>query len=159
MRASAAPLRSPLRAQPRRRTSERSLVISRVSMSSVTPGRLPMRTPSSLALRRAAVWEIDWIVGASTTSASAIAAATTSGGSAAADSRSDITASVALAPSPCASIRISAPISSVTGLQTTSTSSPGETLMHSRTTVRTALSSSALTSPALCPTWPARTQP
>ena len=33
------------------------------------------------------------------------------------ESRSDITASVASAPSPCASIRISAPISSVTGLQ------------------------------------------
>jgi hypothetical protein len=93
---------------------------------------------------RAAVWEIDWIVGASTTSASTIAAATTSGGSAAGDSRSDITASVAIAPSPWASIRISAPISSVTGLQTTSTSSPGETLMHSRTTVRIALSNPVL---------------
>ena len=61
------------------------------------------------------------------------------------ESRSEITARVASAPSPCASIRISAPISSVTGLQTTSTSSPGETPMHSRTTVRTALSSSAVT--------------
>ena len=120
-------------------------------MSSVTPGRLAMRTPASLAAWRAAVWEIDWIVGASTTSASFIAAATTAGGSAAADSRSDITASVALAPSPWASIRISAPISSVTGLQTTSTSSPGETLMHSRTIVLTALSRSALTPATLAP--------
>ncbi len=37
----------------------------------------------------------------------------------------------------------SAPISSVTGLQITSTSSPAETPMHCRTTVRTALSRSA----------------
>ena len=35
-----------------------------------------MRTPASLAALRAAVWESDWIVGASTTSAAAIAAAT-----------------------------------------------------------------------------------
>ena len=106
-----------------------------------------MRTPASLASLRAAVWESDWIVGARTTSAAAIAAATARGGSAATESRSEITARVASAPSPCASIRISAPISSVTGLQTTSTSSPGETPMHCRTTVRTAMSSSALTPP------------
>ncbi len=137
-----------LSAQPRRRTSSRSLVISRVSISSVTPGSVPILTPASLACLRAAVWESDWIVGASTTSASAIAAATASGGSAAADSRSEITARVASAPSPCASIRINAPISSVTGLQTTSTSSPGETLMHSRTIVLIALSSSAPTAQA-----------
>ena len=63
-------------AQPRRRISSRSPVISRASISSVTPGRLPIRTPASLAALRAAVWEIDWIVGARTTSAAAIAAAT-----------------------------------------------------------------------------------
>ena len=96
----------------------------------MTPGRVPIRTPASLAALRAAVWESDWIVGARTTSAAAIAAATARGGSAAAESRSEITARVASAPSPCASIRISAPISSVTGLQTTSTSSPGEIPMH-----------------------------
>jgi hypothetical protein len=106
-----------------------------------------MRTPASLACLRAAVWERDWIVGASTTSAAVIAAATARGGSAAAESRSEITARVASAPSPCASIRISAPISSVTGLQTTSTSSPGEIPMHCRTTVFTALSSSAVIGP------------
>ena len=63
-------------AQPRRRISSRSPVISRASISSVTPGRVPIRTPASLAALRAAVWESDWIVGASTTSAAAIAAAT-----------------------------------------------------------------------------------
>jgi len=70
-------------------------------------------------------------------------AATVRGGSAACDSRSEITANVASAPSPCASIRIKAPISSVTGLQITRTSSPADTPMHCRTTVRTALSRSA----------------
>ena len=94
-----------------------SAFISRASMSSVTPGSVAIRTPAWLAARRAAVWESDWIVGASTTSAATIAAATGIGGSAPLESSSEITASVAKAPSPSASIRISAPISSVTGLQ------------------------------------------
>ena len=63
-------------AQPRRRISSRSPFISRASISSVTPGSVAIRTPASLAALRAAVWESDWIVGASTTSAAAIAAAT-----------------------------------------------------------------------------------
>src|SRR5882757_1792214 len=130
-------------AQPRRRISSRSPFISRASISSVTPGRVAIRTPASLAALRAAVWDSDWIVGARTTSAAAIAAATGRGGSAAWVSRSEITARVASAPSPCASIRIKAPISSVTGLQITITSSPAATPMHWRTTVRTALSRSA----------------
>ncbi len=132
-------------AAPRRRSSAMSALITRASISSVTPGRVAIRTPASLAALRAAVWESDWTVGASTTSAAAIAAATGAGGSAACESRSEITARVASAPSPCASSRICSPSSSVAGLQTTSTSSPEETPRQSRTTARTACSSSALT--------------
>ncbi len=80
-----------------------SAPITRASISSVTPGIVAIRTPASLAALRAAVWESDWIVGASTTSEATIAAATAVGGSAAWESRSDITASVASAPSPWAS--------------------------------------------------------
>ena len=102
-----------------------SAPITRASISSVTPGIVAIRAPASLAALRAAVWESDWTVGAITTSAASIAAATVAGGSAAWESRSAITASVASAPSPWATIRIRSPSPSVTGLQTTSTSSPG----------------------------------
>ena len=64
----------------------------------MTPGRVAMRTPASLAALRAAVWESDWTVGARTTSAAPIAAPTGRGGSAACESRSAITVSVASAP-------------------------------------------------------------
>ena len=121
-----------------------SAFISRASMSSVTPGSVAIRTPAWVAARRALVWESDWIVGASTTSAATIAAATGVGGSAPLESSSEITARVANAPSPSASIRISAPMSSVTGLQITSTSSPGSIRRQSRRTVLTALSSSCV---------------
>ena len=60
-----------------------SALITRASMSSVTPGRVAIRAPASVARLRAAVWESDWTVGASTTSAPAIASATVRGGSAA----------------------------------------------------------------------------
>ena len=122
-----------------------SAPITRASISSVTPGIEATRTPASLAALRAAVWESDWIVGAITTSAASIAAATAAGGSAACESRSAISAIVASAPSPWATIRISAPSSSVTELQTTRTSSPASTARQSRTTVSTALSRASAT--------------
>ena len=75
-----------------------SALITRASISSVTPGRVAIRAPASLARLRAAVWESDWIVGARTTSAAAIASATGPGGSAACDSRSCISATTASAP-------------------------------------------------------------
>ena len=53
-----------------------SALITRASISSVTPGIVAIRAPASLAALRAAVWESDWTVGASTTSAASIAAAT-----------------------------------------------------------------------------------
>ena len=140
IRASAPPSSSAQIASPRRRSSSISAPITRASISSVTPGIVAIRTPASLAALRAAVWESDCRVGAITTSAASIAAATVAGGSAACESRSAITASVASAPSPWATIRISAPSSSVTGLQTTRTSSSGATARHPRTTASTALS-------------------
>ena len=66
------------------------------------------RTPASLAALRAAVWESDWIVGAITTSAASIAAATLCRRLGRCESRSAISAIVASAPSPWATIRISA---------------------------------------------------
>ena len=60
-----------------------SALITRASISSVTPGSVAIRTPASVAALRAAVWESDWTVGARTTSAAAIAAAIGAGGSAA----------------------------------------------------------------------------
>ena len=58
-----------------------SALITRASISSVTPGRVAIRAPASLAALRAAVWESDCTVGARTTSAAAIAAANAAGGS------------------------------------------------------------------------------
>ena len=55
--------------------------ITRASISSVTPGRVAIRTPASVAALRAAVCESDCTVGQRTTSAAAIAAATDRGGS------------------------------------------------------------------------------
>ena len=75
-----------------------SALITRASISSVTPGSVAIRAPASLARLRAAVCESDCTVGASTTSAAAIASATGPGGSAACDARSAITASTASAP-------------------------------------------------------------
>ena len=75
-----------------------SALITRASISSVTPGSVAIRAPASEAALRAAVWESDWTVGARTTSAARIAAATGPGGSAAWESRSAISASTASAP-------------------------------------------------------------
>ncbi len=86
-----------------------SALITRASISSVTPGIVAIRAPASLAALREAVWESDWTVGAITTSAASIAAATAGGGSAACDSRSPITASVASAPTPSATVRSAPP--------------------------------------------------
>ncbi len=55
-----------------------SALITRASISSVTPGRVATRVPLSEAARRAAVCESDCTVGASTASAAAIAPATAS---------------------------------------------------------------------------------
>ena len=52
-----------------------SALMTRASISSVTPGSVAIRAPASVAALRAAVWESDWTVGARTTSAAAIAAA------------------------------------------------------------------------------------
>ena len=41
-----------------------SALITRASISSVTPGRVAARAPASVAALRAAVWESDWTVGA-----------------------------------------------------------------------------------------------
>ena len=46
-----------------------SALITRASISSVTPGSVAIRAPASDAALRAAVWESDWTVGARTTSA------------------------------------------------------------------------------------------
>ena len=119
-----------------------SALITLASISSVTPGRVAMRTPASVAAFRAAVWESDWTVGARRTSAAAIAAATAAGGSAAWERRSPITARVASAPAASASPRILSPSAWVAGLQTTSTSSPAETPRQSRTTAEIAFVSS-----------------
>ena len=97
-----------------------------------------MRAPASVAALRAAVWESDWTVGASTTSAAAIAAAIVAGGSAACEARSAITLSTPSAPAACASARRRSPRPCVVGLQTTSTSSPSRTPRQSRTTALTA---------------------
>ena len=100
-----------------------SALITRASISSVTPGSVAIRTPASVAAMRAAVCDRDWSVGASTASAAAIAAAIGAGGSAACDSRSAITASTASAPVASASDRIRSASSRVAGLQITNTSS------------------------------------
>ena len=156
IRASApAPSARPTEA-PRLRSSLRSAPITRASISPVTPGIEATRTPASVAARRASVWEIDWIVGATTMSAASIAAATAAGGSAACDSRSEITASVASPPSPWALIRSSAPSSSVIGLQITSTSSDGFKSRQSRISVLTALSRALPITTTRLTAWPAR---
>ncbi len=144
IRASAPESSAAATAAPRRRSSSISALITRASISSVTPGRVATRTPASLATLRAAVCESDCTVGARTTSAAAIAAATGRGGSAAWESRSAITARVASAPAASASPRIRSPSPWVAGLQTTSTSSPAATPRQSRTTARTARSRSSL---------------
>ncbi len=59
-----------------------SALITRASISSVTPGSVAIRAPASVAALRAAVCESDWTVGARTTSAASIAAAIVAGGSA-----------------------------------------------------------------------------
>jgi hypothetical protein len=115
-----------------------SALITRASISSVTPGSVAIRAPASLARFREAVCESDWTVGASTTSAEAIASATVRGGSAACDTRSEITVSTVSAPASAASFRIASPIDCVAGLQITSASSPSRTPRQSRTTARTA---------------------
>ena len=70
IRASAPPLSSVGdRAGRLRRSPSMSALITRASISSVTPGRVAIRAPASLAALRAAVWESDWTVGARTTSA------------------------------------------------------------------------------------------
>ena len=115
-----------------------SALITRASMSSVTPGSVAQRVPFWLARFRAAVCESDWTVGASSTSAAAIASATVPGGSAACEARSDITASTASPPASAASSRRHSPRCCVAGLQTTRTSSPSLTARQSRTTARTA---------------------
>ena len=48
-----------------------SALITRASISSVTPGSVAIRAPASEAALREAVWESDWTVGARTTSAAA----------------------------------------------------------------------------------------
>ena len=83
-----------------------SALMTRASISSVTPGSVAVRAPASVAALRAAVWESDWTVGARTTSAAAIAAAIGGGGSAAWEPRSAITASTASAPASCAVSRM-----------------------------------------------------
>ena len=76
MWASAARSSASATASPLRRSPSMSALITRASMSSVTPGSVATRAPFSLARLRAAVCESDWTVGARTTSAAAIASAT-----------------------------------------------------------------------------------
>ena len=97
-------------ARPLRRSPSMSALITRASISSVTPGSVahPRARPRWPRLR-AAVWESDWTVGARTTSAAAIAAATVRGGSAACEARSEITARTASAPASAASSRRRSP--------------------------------------------------
>ena len=125
-------------ARPFLRSPSMSALITRASISSVTPGSVAIRAPASVAALRAAVWESDWTVGASTTSAAAIAAAIGAGGSAACETRSAITLSTPSAPAAWASARRRSPRPCVAGLQITSTSSPSRTPRQSRTTALTA---------------------
>ena len=85
-------------ARPFRRRPSMSALITRASISSVTPGRVAILAPASEAALRAAVCESDWTVGASTTSAASIASAIDRGGSPAWDARSAIVARTASAP-------------------------------------------------------------
>jgi hypothetical protein len=58
-----------------------SALISRASMSSVTPGSVAPRTPASEACLCAWVWLSENVVGARCTSQASMAAATEAGGS------------------------------------------------------------------------------
>ena len=128
-----------------------SALITRASMSSVTPGSVAARAPFSVARFRAAVCESDWTVGASSTSATAIASATVSGGSAACEARSDITVRTASAPTSAASPRSSSPMFCVAGLQTTTNLLAvlhGEAIPHHRADGRIQIAHS--TQPSYC---------
>ena len=130
---------------PFRRSPSMSALITRASMSSVTPGRVAQRAPASVALFRAAVCERDWTVGAISTSAAAIASATTRGGSAPCEGRSLITVSTASAPASAASSRRRSPTRCVAGLQMTRASSPSFTPRHSTEYCSPAAGSRSLT--------------
>ena len=121
-----------------------SAVITRASISSVTPGSVAIRAPASLASRRASVCESDLTVGQRTTSAFAMAAATGPGGSSPWTERSAISISIASAPARPASPRIRSAIPRVDGFATTSTDSPSRTARQSLITVETARSRSLI---------------
>ena len=87
-----------------------SALITRASISSVTPGRVATRAPASVARLRAAVCESDCTVGARMTSAAAIASATVPGGSAPCAARSEITVSTASPPASAASALSASPM-------------------------------------------------
>ena len=120
-----------------------SALITRASISSVTPGSVAIRAPASLARLRAAVCESDCTVGASTTSAAAIASATVArrlaGVGRALGHHRQHRVGAGLRPPRRAS---RSPSAWVAGLQTTSTSSPSLTPRQSLTTARTACSRS-----------------
>ena len=131
-------------AQPRRRISSRSPFISRASISSVTPGSVAMRTPGFARrfARRGVGERLDrrrqHDVGGRHRRGDRGAAARRRGSRA---RRSPPASRRRRRPAPRSA---SAPRSLPSpGLQTTSTSSPGSTPMHCRTTVLTALSRSA----------------
>jgi hypothetical protein len=84
------------------------------------------------------VWLSDLLVGAMNTSQAASAAASVGGGSVPSVARSSITASTASAEASAASSRSASPIARVAGSTMISTSSPGFTARHRRTTVLTA---------------------
>ena len=116
-----------------------SALITRASISSVTPGSVAARAPASVAALRAAVWESDWTVGARTTSGRQHRSGDRRRAARRAwEPRSAITASTASAPASCAASRSRSPIRWVAGLQITSTSSPSRTPRQSRMTALTA---------------------